>query len=545
MNGMCGIDLPQYDLYDFSLYKDAGRERNRIRKPLYPYIGKRLLAGVLNRSDCAETCLAENIKTSKPAIISYLIPRVEFDSLSEEHKNFERVGMFLAKKKNVRFLPQGQIKRASRQIRGFTTHVIGSGDQLTARYHCTICAQAISAENINSLRSMKDLYRCNCGNEIRIKHIDISVPVIMQKYKDHISLKRALITAKTAKCAIPNLIFCWLISVTAKYLHRVVPQPILISSQSILLCTDGTSMYLYTPVGQKVKKLERREISQHVAKFFEPFLPHCPDRSPETNKFMILPNVKTLRNLSQLAKAVTQSQVQDWLKYVVASGNKEESELYQSVQAMIVAESVQKKDSFDQTLSPLDKDLHRGVVSLSELQQIEIAEEKNRQHTGQKTEKKKNWQKYLEEPELPKSTIDRLVIMVKKIPLWQKYAFAGIGLISILFTVLLSFGSIQSPKEKSFSDGSAVLKNSPARLLRNSISDELQQRMGNTVATARILISENGKVERIEWVYATSDQRNMYGAELEDLKFEPAKQNGVPNESWQTIQLPLKLKAEK
>ena len=189
--------------------------------------------------------------------------------------------------------------------------------------------------------------------------------------------------------------------------------------------------------------------------------------------------------------------------------------------------------------------MHRGGVSLSELQQIEIAQEKNRKHTGQKTEKKKSWQKHLEEPELPKNTIDHLVLMVKRIPVWQKYAFAATGLISILFTVLFSLASIQSPKEKSFSDSGAVLKNSPARLLQDSIPDELQQRIGNTVATARILISENGKVEKIEWVYATREQRNSYDAELEYLKFEPAKVNGTPNESWQTIQLPLKPKAEK
>ena len=344
MNGTCGIDLSQHDQCDFTLYKHSGRDKNRVRKPLYPHICNYLITGVLYRSDCSETCLGENIKTGKPAVISYLIPKVEFDPLSEEYKNFHNAGTFLSGKKGIRFFPKGKIKRATRQLRGYSLRLMGL-EQPIAEFHCRSCDQQIATETINNLRSMQDFYLCPCGNEIRLRYVNVTVPVLIQKYKDQISLKRTLSIAKTAKCAIPNLIFCWLISVTAKYLLRIVSHPILISSQAILLCADGTSMYLYTPIGQKAKKLERCEIPQHIANFFELFLPHCPDRSPEINKFMGLPNLKTLRNLRQLAKAVTQSQVQDWLKYVVAAGNKEESEFYQSVQAMVSAESGQKKDS--------------------------------------------------------------------------------------------------------------------------------------------------------------------------------------------------------
>lgn len=543
MNGMCGVDSPQHELWDLTLYRHSDKDKDRSRKPLYPHINKCLVTGVLYRSDCAETCLAENIKTGKPAIISYLIPKVEFDCLSQEHTNFQTVGELLAKKRGIRFLPEGQIKRASFQLRGFSVRIIG--EPAIAEYRCISCDRKISDENISNLRSAKDSYSCNCGNEIRLKHINITVPVLIQKYKDHISLKRALISVKTNNLAIPNLIFCWLISVTAKYLLRIVSQPILISSQAVMLCADGTSMYLYTPVGQEPAKLRRHEIPQHIAKFFEPMLPSSPDKSTELTKFMALPNAKTLRKVRQLAKAVTRTHVHDWLKYTVASRNKEGSESYQPVQAMIASELERKRIPLEQTLSATDKDLHRGKVSLSELQQIQTAEERNRKSVEEKAERKKSWQKHLEEPEPPKGAFDRLVLMMKQIPVWQKYSFAGAASVVIVFLVFFSMVSIQSPKAKAFADGRAVLKSSPARLQQESIPDVLQEKIGNTVATAQILISEDGTVEKIEWVYATNEQRNTYASELEHLKFEPAKQNGIPNESWQTIQLPLKTSAEK
>jgi hypothetical protein len=543
MKGMCGVDSPQHDLWDLTLYRHFDKDKDRSRKPLYPHINKCLVTGVLFRSDCAETCLAENIKTGKPAIISYLIPKVEFDCLSQEHNNFQKVGALLAKKRGIRFLPEGQIKRASCQLRGFSVRIFG--ESAIAEYRCISCDRKISDENISNLRSPNDSYSCDCGNEIRLKHINITVPVLIQRYKDHISLKRALINVRTNNLAIPNLIFCWLISVTAKYLIRIVSQPILISSQAVMLCADGTSMYLYTPVGQEPAKLRRHEIPQHIAKFFEPMLSSSPDKSTELTKFMALPNAKTLRNVRQLGKAVTRTHVHDWLKYVVASRNKEGSESYQPVQAMIASELEKKKISLEQTLSPTDKDLHRGKVSLSELQQIQTAQERNRKSLEEKGERKKNWQKYLEEPELSKSSVAHLLLLLKRIPLWQKYAFAGAASVVILFLVLFSMASIKSPKTRIFSDDRAVLKSSPARLLKESISNELQEKIGNTVATAQILISVDGRVEKIEWVYVTNEQRKTYASVLKYLKFQPAKQNGVATESWQTIQLPLKPRAEK
>jgi hypothetical protein len=549
MSAIQDIELPQHDLRDFTLYSFPAREKDRLRKPLYPQIGKWLITGVLHRSDCAETCLAENIKTGKPAVLSYLIPRAEFDYLSGEYKSFVKAGNLLAAEKRVRFLPEGKIKRAACHVQGYRTRITGPADHPISEHRCAACDRDVSAESINSIRAMSDCYSCACGNEIRMKYIDVTVPVMLQKYKDNISLKRALITAKAGNCAIPSVIFCRLIGVTVRYFLRVAWLPVLTSSRAIALCADGTASYLYTPAGRAARKCERRDVPAHIARFFDAFLECCPDVSPELARFMALPNGKTLRSVRKSPRSATQAQVRDWLGYVAACGTMEygeANEVYLSVQEMIVPEWQKNKPSLDQVLSATDATLHPGEVSLSDLQKIQTVENKRKTHTEKKIERKRSWQRYLErETAPPRSAIEHLTLLLRSVPVWQKYAFAGVGSMVILFMALFSGALIVSPSGKPGQEARAVLRSSPARLIRDTVSDELHERISSTVATARILVSDNGRVEKVEWVYATNEQQNAYSSHLEYLKFDPAKQNGSPSESWLTIQLPIREKSER
>jgi hypothetical protein len=485
-------------------------------KPRLGQIGCWEITAPVYRTNIAETCIADNADKTKAAIVTYLLPSVLPGT--SEYDDFESAAKILSRKGKIKFR-ELLVKRYGKRIKGITH---GSG-KLFAPPICIECAYPVP--NATEVSDRKAIACPNCQNTIGIVPVDIHVPALVSPYEPCISLKQVLAAVEQEGLHVPSSVFSKLVSYTTSHMLNVRKRglPIAISSNTILLTDRGRLKLAPAPIaGNKHKHHSTAEMMVLSAGFFGHFINFVPDPSEPLHNFLDFPSAETLRLLLKSSTHVTPSQVLEWLGYVkptmfAASGTKR-SEAYLNIQEMIVNDrrdhSPEPTLQFEQVVELVRKECKSTVFHTD-------SERKGESHSQKKAVRS----------------------MLCRIPQTLSFRVAAVVCLAIT-CVCAVLGFKNNPEATTLKPvqariASNTLKTSPPKLLENSIGDNTKRKIGNSVATARVQISPEGRVTNVVWVYATDEQRAFYQGGVATLIFEPAKDQGKEVSTWTTVQFPL------
>ena len=492
---------------ELSNYINAGSSRNeKYLKPRIPMIDSWHISGVLFRTDIAEVALADNVSTGKPVIVTHLLPSVLPGT--SEYDLFIEAGRKLRDLKKLAFHEELRVKDFGKKLSGL--RFIPNGD--SGWYVCSHCKAKISDDWPSSESTL-----CGkCGNEIRYMNCDIWLPAIATAYDNHITLKHAFRTLQQEQLRTPNSIFCHILYRTASEMVFVCKKkiPVVVSSDTVMITARGKVRIAPAPTARASRgHAWISDIPTIVADYFRQFSAFVPDPSEELMSFFATPSMNTIRNLKERARTVSSEQIVNWLHYLqptLFDAPLTRKDAYIAVQGMIVP---------NRELPPTIADEQSGDAVTA-----------------------------LQPNAIEKLALDTSIIseLVSKFRPLKTIAGGAFGLLCAVCLFAFS-GAWSQPASQATVDPavksrivSSTLHSTPAKLVRNSVPAPLKEKLDNSMATVRLLVSENGIVRNVQWIYVSDEQRNLYHAALSQLEFEPASIRGKLVTGWTTLQLPLR-----
>ncbi len=499
---------------------ESALENGKSLNPRIKEIGNWVTSGVLYRSDIAETVLVSDPDTGKGSILTYILPNVLCGT--PEYETFIIAAEALHKTQKHRFHPEMRAPRFSKKLSGI--RYTSKGSELYAT--CLKCEQILSQDILNLSQNQRA--SCpNCSACIEFKWCDIWLPVIETEYQDYVSLKRILEKVERDRVQIPSVIFSRILYTVCSQLlilhkHRI---PVSSSANSIFITTSGGIHNVPIPVGKCLRvKLSSAELLATISQYFTPFAAFVPDLSDALETFLLFPNVENLKALRKDARSATNENVASWMNYCVPAlfGNENNpKDTYARVRELIAVDL----STTDQALFTPHKGYGDPKISSSKLQNYAIKADST------------------EKPSFIPAIIAKLNL-VKGYSNFGRRLITIVILLSICSVFAFGMAMVQTPTgmeaRPSAPNRSAALKSKPAIVVKKSISPELKLKLDNFAATVRVLVSTDGMVSRVEWVYATDEQKTHYSPALSQLKFDPASTENLPITTWTTIQLPLR-----
>ncbi len=506
--------ISQLRTIELSNYINAGFSQNeKFLKPRIPMIDSWHISGVLFRTDIAEVALADNLAAGGPAIVTYLLPSVLPGT--SEYDPFIEAGRKLRDLKKLQFHEELRVKDFGKKLSGLRY----VPKRNSGNYVCSQC-EVPTTDWPSAEKS--SIFCGNCNSEIRYANCDIWLPVISAGYDNHIALKDALLTLQQEQLRIPNSIFCHILYRTASEMMFICNRriPVVVSSDTVMITAHGKVRIAPAPTARSSRQqVSTADVPAVLANYFGHLLAFVPDPSEELMSFFALPNKDTIRKLKENARSVSTEHIVIWLRYLqplLFAAGPSRKDAYLAVQEMLVT----NREHIGPTPVPRNiapEQFARSVASSAP--------------------------NVIQQRESDTSIISELPSRFRSTKSVAGGAFAL--LCAACFFAFSNVGTQPASKETvapvpKTRVVASTLHSTPAKVVRNSVPGTLKEKLDNSMATVRLLVSENGVVRQVQWIYASDEQRMLYHSALSQLDFEPASNSGKPVTGWTTLQLPLR-----
>lgn len=498
------IELSNYVIPGFS-------QNEKFLNPRISMIDSWHVSGVLLRTDIAEVALADNLSTREPAIITYLLPSVLPGT--SEYDLFIEAGSKLRDLKKLQFHEELRVKNFGKKLSGLRYMPKGDSGELV----CAQCETSISEDWPSRERC---IVCATCGNQIRYVNSDIWLPAISAGYYNHISLKHAFDTLQQEQLRIPNSIFCHILYRTASEMILASRKriPVVISSDTVVITEHGKVGIIPVPTARASRgQASSSDVPAIAADYFSHFLSFVPDPSERLMAFFALPNRETMRDLKELARNISSEKIIGWLRYL---------------QPSLFAAGVSRKDAY---IAVQEMFVTSGKEVRPTSQMHQIAPEHFAESVAAQALRA-----------IRQSDTSIISELTSRFQSMKSVAAGAFALLGAVCFFAFSDGGSQPALQATVAPMAktrvvtSTLHSTPAKIVRSSIPDPLKERINNSMATVRLLVSENGIVKNVQWIYVTDEQWNFYHAAVSQLEFEPASNSGKPVTGWTTMQLPLR-----